>query len=144
MKQADGFTLLETMAVLGIMTILMSMALLNLSKFNLNSSNAANEIASLIKNARAYGMTSTVTVLVKPVSTSKITVTTASTCGATTRTTVPELSLTLPNGATLSSTAWSLCYTSRGLSKESVNIAVSDRSLLKTVQVTLGGGIRVI
>lgn len=144
MKKENGFTLLEMMVVLGIMTILTGIAVLNLKKFDQASSNAANQIASLIKSSRSYGMTSTVTVQIKPISSTAISVTSAATCAATIRTTIPELSYNLPDGATLSSTTWSLCYTSRGLSRESINIQLTDRSRTKTVQVTLGGGIRVI
>lgn len=144
MRNESGFTLLEMLVVLGITTILTGMAVLNLKKFDQASSNAANQIASLIKSARAYGITSTTTVEIKPLNSRTIRVSKASSCSTTTRTNIPELMLELPTSAALNSTTWSLCYTSRGISRDSIDIVITDNSKLRTVQVVLGGGIRVL
>lgn len=132
------------MVVLGIITVLSGIAVINLRKFDQSSTNAANQIASLIKSSRAYGMTSTVTVQIKPVNTTRIQVTAAASCSTTTRTNIPELALTLPDGATLNDTTWSLCYTSRGISRDSLDVLVRDYTRTRTVQIVLGGGVRVI
>ena len=144
MGKQSGFTLIEMLLVLGIMTILSGIAVLNVRKFNNASANAANEIASLVKRGRAYAMTSTTTIKIAPISSTAIQATSASTCAATTRTTINELGLSLPSGANLLASDWSICFTSRGLSQESLNIGINDRSITRTVQVVLGGGIRVI
>jgi prepilin-type N-terminal cleavage/methylation domain-containing protein len=144
MRNEAGFTLLEMLVVLGITTILSGMAVVNLRKFDYASSNAANQIASLIKSARAYGITSTTTVEIKPLNSRTIRVSKASSCSTTPRTDIPELLLELPTSATLSSTTWALCYTSRGISHDSIDILITDNSKPRTVQVVLGGGIRVL
>ena len=144
MRQERGFTLLESMVVLGLMTIMSAIAVLNLKKFDQTSSNGANQVAAQLKRARSYAMNSTVTVKVSPSTSNQLIATAAQTCSATTRTTIPELALTLPTGATFATTTWTLCYTSRGLSRDSLSIPVQDSSRTRTVQVVLGGGVRVL
>lgn len=144
MNKQSGFTLMEMMAVLGIATILSGMAVLNLKRFDQASVNAANQVVALVKSARAYAMTSTVTVQVRPVNSTTIRATAASSCSTTTRTAIPQLSYTLPDGASMTNTSWSVCYTSRGLSRESISIPIRDQSRTRTVQIVLGGGIRTL
>ncbi len=64
---------------------------------------------------------------------------------ARTWTTEPHSVLDLPRGVTMTDTAWTVCFTRRGISTANVVVTLSHPDLGSIrVEVLLGGGTRVI
>ena len=69
----------------------------------------------------------------------------ATTCSATTWTDDPDFELELPEGVELSSTAWNLCFSSRGLASNNLTISLQhDQFGTSDIEVLLGGTSRVL
>ena len=139
-----GFTIVELLVVLSLISILTAFAVFNLRDLRNPQNAAAMEIMSFIKQARAKAIGQTVSYIIKPVSASRIGSTYGASCSGGVQTPDPSLALSLPAGASLGNTTWSICFEPRGLSKNAVNIPVTQDGKTKTVQVVLGGAVRVI
>ena len=138
-----GFTLIELLVAVVILGILGSIAAFNFSELANPAVNGASELAGFIRRARAKALASTMAYTIKPSASNKVITTYAPTCSTTDQTIDNILTLTLPTSAYLTQTAWSICFNTRGLSDSSANIIVQDDFTQKTVQVVLGGGVRV-
>lgn len=139
-----GFTVVELIVVLAIAGTLAGIAVMNLNALSSSSENAAAELASLLKQARARAISSTSAYFVVPLSTTQIVTRFGTNCSDTTLVNDPTLSLNLPSGANLGSTTWTICFTSRGLSDSNTQISVYDiHSQTHQVEVLLGGSVRV-
>jgi prepilin-type N-terminal cleavage/methylation domain-containing protein len=143
-KNSKGFTLMEVVIATALFGILCAVSIMNLNVFSSSSKNSANELNSFLKRARAKAVATTQSYMIQPSSTSQITSKYAKNCSATTWTDDSSLSLKFPKGATLSGTAWSLCFNSRGMSESSTSIVINNTTGSKTVQVMLGGASRVL
>lgn len=138
-----GFSLIETLATFTILSIIMGIASYNFSASQDAAGNGANELIGLLKRARAKGLNSTLSYTLTPASSKNIIAKYSATCADAVKTTDPDLQLRLPGTAQLVATNWSVCYNTRGLSTSSLNILVRDNYRTKTVEVALGGGVRV-
>lgn len=143
MRESRGTTILELMTVVSLAAILSTIVISNVKALNTPASTAAAAFVGFCKEARAKAMASTYAYTVKPASSTSIVTTYAKSCTATPQTNDPALTLPLKQGARLSSTSWSFCYSTRGLVDSSLDIAIGDTNGTKTVQVGLGGGVRI-
>ena len=143
MRSSKGFSVVELIAVLGLMTVLCGIAVFKYKDLGNPQNAAAMEVMTFIKQTRSKAIASTWAYTIKPSSLSKIDATYGSSCTAA-QTPDPQLSLKMPNGSSLTSTTWSICYEARGLSRNAVDIGVSQPTGSKTVQVVLGGAVRVL
>lgn len=143
MGKARGTTLLELLTVVSLAAILSTVAVSNLSVLNTPAATGTAALVGFLKETRAKAMNTTMAYTVKPSSNRVVVTTYAKTCAAAPQTKDNAMTLTLPRGATLRSTTWSFCYGTRGLVDTSLDIVVGDSEGSKTVQVGLGGGVRI-
>lgn len=144
MKQANGFTLIEMLVTLGVASSISLIAVANLKSFYNPAVSGAAELASFIKQTRARALTNITTYTVRPTSSNRIITTSGTSCAPEVQVSAPQLTLRLPTGANLNDLTWSICYTTRGISQSSADIVVQDSEGSQTVQVVLGGGVRVL
>ncbi len=142
-QKQKGFTVLELITAMAIGSLLMGIAVINLNAFANPSNNGASELMGFIKRARAKAMATTHSYTVYASSSNSVAAKFGQNCSTETWTDDPELATTLPNGASLDSTEWEICYSSRGLSADSADITVRDSRATRLVQVVLGGGVRI-
>lgn len=138
----EGVSLLELIVVLGLIGILATTATSSIGSLDSPLSNAAFSSSHYLRLARARAISTTSFVRVAPTSTSTIVATTGDSCTAT-QTVIDNLSMNYDEGVTLGATDWHLCFTPRGLSDEHITFSFSHESGTKTIEVALGGGIRV-
>lgn len=142
MRNSSGFTLFEALVSMFISSVLMTTAVYNLKEVHNASNTGAQQLASLLKSARAKAMSSTLTYTVFPVSATRVETTFADTCSSEIQTPDTEVVLEL-EGATMANIEWEVCYTSRGTSNSSADVEVIDGYDSTTVQIVLGGGVRI-
>jgi len=141
-KHQSGFSIIEVTVTLGIAAILMGMAWINLQEMMNPAQSGAASIASFLKEARARAISTTAAYTIQPVSPTEIHAFYSDLCsGATTQDN--RLILNLPDRVSLTDITWSICYNSRGLPTETLEIEVEDAydgSML--VEVFYGGAVR--
>lgn len=138
--------MLELLVVMAISTILITTAVSNLKELVNPSQNAAAEIASTIKQARAKAIASTSSYRVQGESATSLKALTGTSCAQDPNDMVEDtkLSLDLASGASFVDPNWFVCFSSRGLPDANVTIQVRDNySTTKEVEVMLGGAVRV-
>lgn len=143
-KSQRGFSLIELLVVMLLAGVLFSMALFDAKRYANQALNGASSVMGFLKSVRAKALATTQSYTIRPSSTTRITTQYGSTCTDATQTTDTQMTLDLPAGAIFTDTSWALCYTTRGFSDTSVSIVVQDSSNSRTVQVVLGGGVRII
>ena len=143
-KSNSGFTIIEFIATLAIVTALSAIAFFNFNDYEAPSQSGASALMGFLKQGRAKALATTRAYTLAPYSTTRVTATYGSTGSSTTQTTDSLLILDLPSGAYLTDTSWSICYGTRGLSNDSADIEVTDGGSSETVQVVLGGGVRTL
>lgn len=144
MRKNAGISLLEMMVVLVLGTMLSYISFVNLRKFSNPAINAAASLSSYIKGIRQQALLSTRAYKITPISSTQARASYATSCSSTSFTVDSTTTFKMPSGSALSSTSWSVCYSPRGLSPSSVNIIINDSSKTKTVQVALGGAVRIL
>jgi prepilin-type N-terminal cleavage/methylation domain-containing protein len=141
--RSSGFTLIEMVVVVAIIGIVVGTASFAFKEIENEAYNGASELMGLMKRSRAKALTSTVAYTIRPVTTTRVVATYANSCSET-QVNDTSLVLDMPSGARLLDTTWSICYGPRGLSGNSADIIVRDNIRQKTVQVVLGGGVRIL
>lgn len=139
-----GFTFLELLTVLAITGILIAIANFNLLALEDPASNGASELMGVLKKARAKALSSSTAYTISPVSTDEVMATVGVSCSSITQTEDTSFRFELPSRAHLSDTTWVICYDPRGLANTSADIQISDNLITRTVQVVLGGAVRVL
>ena len=142
-NREKGFSLLELVITMSILTILMSMAVFNFHDLEQPATNGASELMGFLKKTRAKALATTLAYTAKPNDNSQVITTYGTTCSAAQQVDT-SLTLTLPNHAHLTDTEWMVCYSTRGLANSSIDIAISGSDGTKVVQVVLGGAIRIL
>ena len=142
--------MIELLAVVAIVGILAGIAALNVGRLRQPADEAARALNSPLSVARARAISTTSAVRVQRLESSKqYTVQTAATCGATTWTSLPTLTFTLPIDVTVNqpATKWTACFTSRGVLDEAAalpSVTMTDqRARSRTLTVYTGGALEV-
>lgn len=135
---------MEMMTVLAMIIIITGIALFNFRGLRNPQNASAMEIMSFIKQARSKAVASTQAYTVSANSITKIIAKYSASCSSGNLTTDPLMVVNLPHGASLQNTTWTVCFEARGFSRSAVNIVVTQDGVTKTVQVVLGGAVRVI
>lgn len=144
-KYQLGFTLLETMIVLGLASIIAGIAVSNLRQLNSDSINASAYLVSFVKQVRARAIASTLAYKIRPTSSGTIISETSTTCAGTTWTADSRNRLSLPAGTTLLDTSWDICFNSRGFPDGNLEIGVRETNgNSKKVEIMLGGATRLL
>lgn len=139
-----GFSLVEMLAVLGVISILGATAILNIKVLYNPIANASFEVNHYLKLVRSKAISQTRIIKISPISFTKLSAQTGDSCN-TASTTINNLSLELPNNTSFQNISWSLCFNQRGLSQSNTTFSITDiDSKIKTIEVALGGGVRIL
>ena len=143
-KSQHGSGVIEILAVVSFMSLLLVIAGANLQALNSSSQNGAATLLAFFKTARTKAISTTVAYRIQPLSATQIVTRFGADCDEATVTFPdPDLSLDLPDGAIVTNTDWTLCYTPRGVSDDNFTISVFDLdNRSKTLEVLLGGAVR--
>lgn len=136
-----GLTVVEILAVFVIFAILISSGLVNLKALVHKNRTAAEEVSAFLNLVRGMAISQTRTIVVKPITASKLVAVGVGGCSETTGTSL--ISLDLPNGSTFTQSDWSICFNSKGLSNASGSITINEGDKSSSVQISLGGISRV-
>jgi Tfp pilus assembly protein FimT len=143
MSWERGFTLLELLVFVILTGILIGTAGYAFRELSNPVNDASSDLVGLFKKIRAKSLATTRAYTIRPTSPRTVESTFGSTCSSGAQTNDTSLDYSLPSGAVLRDTNWSICYSSRGLSNSSAEIVVQDGYSYNTVQVVLGGGVRI-
>lgn len=144
MRRQSGMTLIEVVAVLAIAGLALGAASLYLRPVEAPLHSGAAIVEGALRAARLKAMASTSAYRVSPDGASGLRAESATSCSAATWSDDPALTFELPEGVTLSSTAWSVCFGSRGIADANTTIALEHPEFGSiSVEVLLGGATRV-
>lgn len=144
LHRESAFTLMEMLVVLVLMGVLMGVAVSSLSELASPQNAAAMEVMSFLKRARAKAISSTRAYEVVALTSQRLISRYAATCASAEKTQDNLLTLSLPETASITNIAWTICFEARGISRSAVDIPIRDMENTKTVQVVLGGAVRVL
>lgn len=140
-----GFTIVELLVVVGIVGVLSGTAVYALRSLDDPASNGAAQLMTYIKKTRAKALATTNAYRIRPKSDGvTIEAQSAVSCTSATFTTDSTMNLKLPTQARVASTTWSICVTPRGTLSTSENVGIADTDSSKTLQIAMGGGMRII
>jgi Tfp pilus assembly protein FimT len=145
MKSQDGIGLAEALVVLAIAGIALGAAALYLHPAEAPLQTGAGLVEGSLRQARLQAIATTSAFRVKPANATRLATETASSCTATTWTPVTAMNVALPQNVSTTSTSWSVCFSSRGISTNNIKIPLShpDYGTL-AVEVLIGGTTRII
>ncbi len=140
MNRENGYTIVELMVVLVILTVLSATALYNLRMVNRPLYNASSSIEHFLHLSRSRAISGTSVIRITAASANKLVTSTSTSCTGT-MTAQPTMFLDLPAGSWLDDTTTAICFTQRGLAAESgVFSVVDDEGKTARIRVALGGG----
>lgn len=135
--------MIELITVIAFIAIISATAVSNLKVLNDPLADASFTVSHYLRLARARAISQTQFVRVVPVSTTDIGAQVGTSCDEAT-TPVPELSTQFPKGSFMNDIEWEVCFTPRGLSADNLAFLIRDvDGHTKTVEVALGGGVRI-
>lgn len=142
-RKTSGFTLLEILVVLAIVSITIAVAMPDWKRLQNNTQDSATQVVGHFKKIRAKALSTTRAYRISATSGTAIVAQYANTCAATTWTTDSTLSLTLSGGSYMPVTSWTVCYDSLGLSPASTSFTLQQSGYAtRTIQIVLGGAVR--
>ncbi len=140
--ESRGFSLIELMVTLALGSILLGTAVYQINDLRDPAATGAAQVVAFVKQARAKAFGTTLAYTIQPSSSTTIIAQFSKKCSSTTKTNDSKLLLTLANGATLATTNWSICFSTRGIAETSASFGITDTKSTKTVQIAAGGGAR--
>ena len=144
-RKNSGFTMIEALVILAVLGIAVAGASLFLKPAAAPLQSATVLTEGYMRQLRARAMSTTSAYRMAPIDTMRLGASYAATCGATTWTDDPDFGLELPEGVEMSSTAWTLCFNSRGLASSNLTISLQhDQFGARDIEVLLGGTSRVL
>lgn len=136
---------MELLAVLAVVGIAVGAASLYLRPMEAPVQTAAAELEGFLRQARARALATTSACRVLPVTSRGVRAECADECGASTWTPEAGGGLGFPDRVTMTNTAWSVCFDSRGLADANLTITlVHPEYRGRQVEVLLGGAARVV
>jgi prepilin-type N-terminal cleavage/methylation domain-containing protein len=139
----SGFSLLELVAVIGLIAVVSAIAVTNMRVLENPLVSASSNLSHYFRLVRARAISQTRSILVTAHSTHELTASAASNCSSTVFTPIDELDLDIGSDVYFSETGWSVCFTQRGLVDEAVLFTIQSGAGSKSVEIALGGGIRI-
>ncbi|MCP3982237.1 MAG: prepilin-type N-terminal cleavage/methylation domain-containing protein [bacterium] len=140
MSRQAGMTFIEmavVMATLGIIIVASGLYLLPMES---KVQSGAQLVESIIKQGRAKAIATTTVHRVRPLTASRLIVETASACSSGSWTAEPGLSVDLPRGVRVGSTAWNVCFNRRGIASENLVIEITHPEFDSRYLEVLRGG----
>lgn len=123
--------------------ILASVGVSNISILENPLASASANLTHHFRLVRSRAISQTRSIKVTPSSTTTLAAESAANCNETTFTPVTDLALDLGDEVHFGTTDWSACFTQRGLANEYVTFTVIGSGHTKTVQIALGGGVKI-
>ncbi len=137
-----GITLLELLTVLTVLSIMVAVAIPNIKVLDDPLKNATSSSLIFLQLARAKAISRTQYARVYPAFNNQIITAFGSDCDSATDID-PSVQYNFPQGASLSSTLWSVCFTPRGFSQTNTSFEINNLAeRASVVEVSLGGGAR--
>lgn len=142
--RSAGFTMIELIVVMALFAVISGIAVSNLRELESPLSNSAFGSSHYLRLVRARAISTTSYIRVDPANSSSLIASRSDQddCGGTVSA-ISDLTYTFEEGVTLGATDWYLCFTPRGLSDEHVSFSFSSDAGTRTMQVALGGGVKV-
>jgi prepilin-type N-terminal cleavage/methylation domain-containing protein len=137
-----AFTVIELLVCMALVGIVSAIAIYNMRSFSDPTAEGTGHVMAFLKQSRAKALATTYAYTVKPATSGSLITTYGISCSSVTQTSDTQMTLALPNGVTFVSTAWSVCYTPRGLASANTNFSIQGNGDSYAVEVALGGGIR--
>lgn len=143
MRAESGYTILEMVFTMAIAAILSGLMVGGYRELNDPLQNGANQIISQLKHARVKAISNTTVYRVEPDGANQLHFYNGNSCDDA-DTLENALTINLPAGVTLGNTEWELCFNQRGLANQSLEIEILEESRLKTIEVLVGGSVRIM
>jgi Tfp pilus assembly protein FimT len=144
-RRQRGATLVEALVVLGVLGLAVGATALALRPLQSPIDTGTTLLEGFLRQARLNAIATTSAYRVSPSSTSRLRTTYASSCSATTWTTDADMTLALPSGVTMTSTSWSVCFSSRGISNANTLVTLQHPTNgSRKVEVLVGGTTRIV
>jgi prepilin-type N-terminal cleavage/methylation domain-containing protein len=144
-SQTRGFTILELITVLALSSTILGISILNLKDFNRPTQNATSQLRSYLKEVRIRALSSTAAYRISAVSSDRITAAFADRCSSGTFTADPRADFTMPAGAVMVTTGWTVCINSRGIADTNQIVTIQGNDgQIEAVEIMLGGATRIL
>lgn len=143
LKGESGFTLLEVLVSVALIAVLMTVMMTNINTLENPLISSSSNLSHYFRLVRVRAIAQTRSILITPQSSRTLGAASAKNCDEETFTTMDDSSFELDPGVTLSSTDWEICFTQRGLVQQAVTFDITADNGTRTVEVALGGGVRI-
>lgn len=144
LSSAHGFTVSELVVVMGMGAIMMGMAVSNLKVLENSYTNSLNQAVSIFKLARTRAISTTSAYTVRPQGPFRLVATSGSTCDDLVQVEDSKLQFDFPDTVQMMETAWSVCFSSRGIADNNLVLPIRDETgRERNLQVFLGGASRI-
>lgn len=143
MSRESGMTAIELLITMGLMGIAMGMTILLLSPDDPSVNGGATMLEGMMRQSRQRAIATTSAIRVRPLDANNLMAETAGNCSSGTWTEDTSLAVDLPDSVTLASTAWSVCFGSRGTSSNAMTLTLNHyEGETAQVEIMLGGTTR--
>jgi len=145
MSRQSGVTFVELLVALSILGIALAVSSIYLKSTDNPLKTGSVLLEGAMREARLMAIAETAAYRVVPQGTRAVRMQHAATCGDTTWSDATTPSVTMPDGVTVDSEGWAVCFNSRGISSDNVVVTLSHGGYgTRQVEVLLGGTTRVL
>jgi Tfp pilus assembly protein FimT len=144
-RRDKGYTLMELLVAMAFAVVMTGIVAPKLADYQRPADDAISSFRGFLKVARGKAIARTVAYTVSATSPTRAVAVFGQNCSDPSPQSDPKLILDLKRGATFSSTAWSVCFTSRGIASNNLVVEIQDiDGLRKQVEIMLGGAVRLL
>ena len=142
LQNSKGFSFIELAVVLGLGSVLLGTAALNVRVLDSPVLNAQAATMGFMKQVRARAVATTNAYRVSALSPTVIMTRYGDNCADNSMTIEPQTILELPATVTMTNITWDVCFDTRGMADQSIEISLqSAEGKIKSVEVFAGGAI---
>jgi prepilin-type N-terminal cleavage/methylation domain-containing protein len=145
MRRQSGITLVELLVAMAILGLCLTASTIYLKSTDNPLKTGSILLEASMREARLMAIAETAAYRLAPQGTRTVRMERAASCGDTTWTDAPTPSVPMPDGVTIVTEGWTVCFNSRGISSDNVVIELSHAEYgARKVEVLLGGTTRVL
>jgi len=145
MGRQSGMTLVELLVALAILGLGLTASTMYLKSTDNPLKTGSVLLEGSLREARLMAIAETAAYRLVPQGTRAVRMEHAGTCGDTTWLDAPVPSVPMPDGVTIVTEGWVVCFNSRGISSDNVVVTLSHEDFgTRQVEVLLGGTTRVL
>ncbi len=134
---------MEVLVAITFIAILSYAAVSNIKSLENPLADASFQVSHFLRLARSRAISQTIAIQLSPSSSTGIAASSSDSCSGT-MTPMDDLSLTLPDGAFFVDTAWTACFTQRGLADDNIVFDLQNQQgSTRTIELALGGGVQI-